>query len=299
MEGPIYFASTHGVYNKIMDCTQTSWNPERTAIRTTKPCVATFIVPENTYVIEVGLVGYSTFATIDKYIWALVQGANRDFFMSYLNGKAVPGIFTEKKMKELLQVIRVYSPTDEVAVRELLLYSGFDKNKPEYDPNFLGNKGRLERHVFRNMGFYKFSSDPKENFPNPDDAIHSHPKRYPETPLTSFVSNKGGRILEDLRQEMLKGATTTNRDFINTVREFSREPSIFVFSSCGTFEFEQGTREAKAVFEIIQRLQNAHTPRLGKEPLVERERDPLPTRKLRSRSRSRRRSRSRATRRKT
>jgi hypothetical protein len=218
--------------------------------------------------------------------------------MSYLNGKAVPGIFSKKKMKELLEVIRVYSPTDEVAVRELLLYSGFDKNKEEYDPNVFGNKGRLERHVFRSMGFYKFTSNPEENFPNPDVAMNSRPKRYPETPLTSFVSTKGGRILEDLRQEILNGNATTNRDFIDTVRGFSREPSIFVFSSCGTFDFEHGTREAKAVFEKIQTFQNAHTPKLGEEPLVEKERDPL-TRKSRSRSRSRRPSRSRATRRKT
>ena len=87
---PIYFASTHGVYEfDEMECVEWSW-PAGVAepVETPKDdCVETLIVPENSFIIEAGQIGEYTLSEIDSPLWTVLQGRMRSYLVNFLLGK--------------------------------------------------------------------------------------------------------------------------------------------------------------------------------------------------------------------
>jgi hypothetical protein len=264
---PIYFASTHGVYDiDDMECVETSWaagsaEPVKTPIA--EPCVETFIVPEKSFVIEAAQVGEITESEIDNDLWIIMQGKFREYFVRYLTGNISPQLEAHEfhgRMLKLLRSLTIYYPGDTVVVRNLVLEAGIDLQKKE-------GEQRIERIRFRGMGFYKFIADGRE-LKNPDTKISSSPNLYPKIPLAG--QRGSGKILEKLRDDLIieGGAYTTNERFITHVRKGFPEAfdgGIYIFSSCG--ELRVSSRKTRAsiskVQGIVQRMQEIQEiPRL-------------------------------------
>ena len=254
---PIYFASTHGVYEfDEMECVEWSW-PAGVAepVETPKDdCVETLIVPENSFIIEAGQIGEYTLSEIDSPLWTVLQGRMRSYLVNFLLGKPTDREldlpFTEY-MIQLLRSLTIYYPGDTVVVRKLLLSAGIDLDHKE---------DRIERLRFRGMGFYKFNADPKEALPNPDTKISSSPNRYAQVPLAGLTHS--GRILEDLRDKLITDDIyTTNESFIKNVRKRFPEAAdggIYVFSSCAEARYPPTkTRATTLKIQQIQEIQEA------------------------------------------
>jgi len=95
---PIYFASTHGVYDLQSGA------------------VEHIEVPPNTYIFEAASIGEATLTTIDQPLWDLIQ--NRREFAAYLSSD--PSVKDEKK-KQVFKNLVYYKPGDTIHKRKLIL----------------------------------------------------------------------------------------------------------------------------------------------------------------------------------
>jgi len=93
---PIYFASTHGIYDL-------------------KDPLEMFTVPPNTYIFEAASVGEATLTTIDKPLWDLIQ--KRREFAGYISSTADSRVPIKKN---IIQNLHLYKPGDKIYKRVLI-----------------------------------------------------------------------------------------------------------------------------------------------------------------------------------
>jgi hypothetical protein len=81
-----------------------------------------FTVPPNTWIFETAGVGDLCLVTVDKPLWKLVQGKNRERFLAYLKGEEDPSNSPElrEKFKDVISQLNYYEPGDSIYERDLV-----------------------------------------------------------------------------------------------------------------------------------------------------------------------------------
>jgi hypothetical protein len=199
---PIYFASTHGVY----DITQ---GP-----------ISSFIVPPNTYIFEASSVGEATMTNIDEPLWNMMQ--NRDEFAAYLLSQPQANNMTKQ---QLIKHLVYYKPGDTVYTRKLIL---------EPENRFQFNWGYYKFDLGVQGIPFPESYEEEEG---KDLIIPNQPGNPPLTPvMQSFRDEHFPPITAALRS-FKRVETGSNGRFISETRrrESYDGPAIFIFSSCASF----------------------------------------------------------------
>jgi hypothetical protein len=196
----------------------------------------------NTYVIETQTLGDYCMSNIDEHFWTLIQGPNRDLFLSYLKGGySNPDDEDNEAYIKLVQNLHVYGPGRPIVKRSLVIGGGRENE---------GNseEGRESHRISQaSMGFFRF---------NANDAI-TH-----EFPSHETAARPPTAILEDLRTRLIteydelgNSAMTSNDVVIELVYErypdLRKSGAIFIFSSCA--EAWEGSDKQLALIEKIQR----------------------------------------------
>ena len=213
---PIYFASTHGSYN-------VGSYPK------------SFIVPPNTYIFETASISEVTFTAIDEPLWTLMAGQHRHHFLNYFMNN-VP--ITDKTLpyRNVFKNMHLYEPGDTMYIRDLSISAGLDEEIVRGKNQVKRKVHRSERLSYSTFGFFSFS-------PNSD--LEPSPKGGMKRPDATI------KQLEPLRDSLMNPsdkskASITNEDFIKkyiwNVYPESKEGAIFIFSSCGSVQYQGGTK---------------------------------------------------------
>lgn len=199
---PIILASTHGLYN-------------------VDPPLRKFKVPPNVFIFEACSICETIYNSMDKPLWTLIAGENRDMFLKYFTNSEEA---TYEQYTKVFQNLHFYKPGDEIYERKL---------------SFVG--GRENRGMFPPLGFFHFPIDSK--MPNMS---------------TKSISKSSIRLLEPLRKHLIEKANVwnettniedvhiTNEDFIQKhifpIMPETEKGAIFIFSSCAGVECTGTTR---------------------------------------------------------
>ena len=229
---PIYFASTHGVY----DLTVNGGNVEY------------ITVPDNTYVFEASSVGEATLSNIDEPLWELIS--NRAEFAAYLDSDPSA---TDPVKRQVIKNLCYYKPGDRLYKRTLILE---DNNEYDYQWGYYKFSDLVSGLPLPTSSNDEESGEKKaivipEEPPNPPytDVMKSfRQEHFPagKTRLRSFERIDTGSDIRFI--------TETRR------RENYGGPAIFIFSSCASFWSSNGKtskdiRRDKAMIVEIGRNQ--------------------------------------------
>lgn len=230
---PIYFASTHGVYDL-------RHGP-----------VESFIVPPNTYIFEASSIGEATLTTIDEPLWNMFQ--NRNEFASYLNSS--PSANDEAK-KQIIKNLAYYKPGDTVFKRTLVL-----DHENQYDYAWGYYKFNPETTGIP----FPESAEIKDNEPI---VIPVEPTDPPLTAVMKSMREEHFPPMKSRLRGFERIDTGNNAQVINEVRRRDRYtgPAIFIFSSCASFwESSNEKKDALSILEIgrAQQLANLQFAEMG------------------------------------
>jgi hypothetical protein len=175
----ILLASTHGSYNLREE--PVFWT-----------------VPNNTYIFETQNIGDTTLTAIDDPVWRLCQSASRAYFINYFIGNndffKLPGKGdAQEQYSKIFKNFLFYRPGDSIAIRDLSIGGGNEKEPDGSD-----------RNSFVNMGFYKFNMVPRMT-----------PSEDP--PLANKERRVGSEILHAMRTKMVydEDFKITNKQFVD------------------------------------------------------------------------------------
>jgi hypothetical protein len=215
--GTIYVANTHGSYD--LDIEPVPWT-----------------VPENTMIFETQTIGDLCLTNIDEPLDELCT--HRDVFSDYFFGVDDEGYIAEHSGDTYRAVFRnmvCYLPGNTIYSRNISIHGG-----------------RGERHIYKEMGFYKYGK---------------------------MFDKKS--ILLNLRTELIEqDGYISNKDFVKVISDKSiirindkkitysddEKYRIFIISSCAEAHCEQEKKVCRRRFRIIdaqQRTQNLQLMALG------------------------------------
>lgn len=220
---PIYFASTHGIYDLQPGLLEHT------------------IVPPNTYIFESASVGESTLVTIDEPLWYIMQ--NRAAFAAYLNSD--PSV-TSDQMKQIFKNLVYYKPGDKIYKRTLLL-----EDENEFNPQWSYYKF-IEGNP--NVPFPEAPPDVEKDKPIIATSEVSDP------PYTNVMKSfreehfpPGKTRLRGFKRIL----TGSDIRFFTEVRKRDQYhgPAIFIFSSCASF---WTSKNKKRDMELILEIGRTH-----------------------------------------
>jgi hypothetical protein len=193
MRLPIFFSSTHGVYEVNRD-------------------MRPFTVPEGVYIIETATVGEYCLTGIDPPLWELMQPSNRPFFNRLLGGNFSSKNKYDDQWIEVLHNIILYQPGDSIYPRNLSIGGG---------------KG--ERRAYPTMGFYQFNY-PGTDYPIPEGSSAARGRIPLLEPLRDkLMANKDLSITtNDFIMGGSRGVPSGLYDIFHRIT-----PGIYIFSCCG------------------------------------------------------------------
>jgi hypothetical protein len=238
-----YLISSHGRY-ELVD----TINP-----RTPNPY--SYVIPENTYVIETLDIGRLCASTIDKPLWNLLQPANRDKFVGLLTKKGglnesspeLLGIhnFTNRRITpiEYINVLKnfiIYLPGMRVPLRTLL-FAGDVKLIP--NPDNPAVKIADYKLSYRGFGVYKF---PLAGAGKPIAAPFPKAKGALETNASKFnLKNISTMFNKSNIFENLESSSLTNKIITEAISARNESINRVIFySSCGEYAIN-GSAETK------------------------------------------------------
>jgi len=246
MTAPFFLCSTHGIY----DLSDTS-----------TPCT----VPPNTYLLEAQTIGDLTLTTIDRHIWTLLQGPNREAFFHYIAGNKEwfreTGQPMDPNLVKATSNLLLYKPGDTFYRRILQIGGG---RTSDLDGS--------QRRVYKDMAFFRFNpATPSVEF-----------KGYGEG--NGYNPHKPHELLHGLRSQLVMNGDlqTTDCDLVDYISLTNRKPpafldgtpihqdfrtawpvgydpnwpAIFVFSSCAAVTKAELPQHAKR-WEKVAALQHA------------------------------------------
>jgi len=209
---PLVFASTHGVYDVRKELRE-------------------FIVPPNTYVIEMSSDGYATMTHIDRPMWNLVQ--NRNTFERLLTAQPGRRDPTDAIYADVLKHMYIYKPGDKCYKRKLVLE--------------LGEGGEEKNNAW---GYYLFTPGDK-HYPFPSDegvTLDDIPRNeilesYRKNHFYEGHVRRTERIENYSQAELIREA---KRDI------FQDHPVIFFMSSCAAYwETDRPRRKTRGFFQTV------------------------------------------------
>jgi len=230
---PIIYITTHGVYDLTDGKDPVVFTTPSATMRPARP---------NTYVIETQTLGDYCMSNIDEHFWNLIQGANRDLFISYLKGGySNPADEDNEAYISLVQNLHVYGPGRPIVKRTLVIGGGRENENHSA-------AGRESQRISQaSMGFFRFNPNDEvtHDFPSHDTAAR---------PATAILEDLRTRLITDY-DELGNSAMTSNDVVIDLVYErypdLQKSGAIFIFSSCA--EAWGGSDKQLALIEKIQR----------------------------------------------
>ena len=230
---PIYFASTHGVYDLQVES------------------VESIVVPPNTYIFEAASIGEATLTTIDEPLWDMIQ--NRREFAAYLSSD--PSAKEEQK-KQVFKNLVYYKPGDTIYKRTLIL-----EPENEFNPQWSYYKFTDGSTIL------PFPEAPVEEEGNPIII----PPEIPNPPFTDVMKSFRHEHFP-VGKTRLRGFervdTGSDIRFFTEVRkrDHYNGPAIFIFSSCASFwSSDDKKKDNRLILDIgrIQQLANQQFAEMG------------------------------------
>jgi len=230
---PIIYITTHGVYDLTEGKDPVVFTTPSATMRPARP---------NTYVIETQSLGDYCMSNIDEHFWNLIQGSNRDLFLSYLKGGySNPDDEDNEAYIRLIQNLHVYGPGRPIIKRTLVIGGGRENENHS-------EAGRESHRISQaSMGFFRLDANDKvvHDFPSHDTAAR---------PATAILEDLRTSLITDY-DELGNSAMTSNDVVIDLVYErypdLRKSGAIFIFSSCA--EAWGGSDKQLALIEKIQR----------------------------------------------